>query len=237
MYKRLKFDSKDRDNLFFLSDLHHGHHPNWEIPIWKTRGFSSFEAYNEGLINKWNSACNDASMVFHLGDFIFSDPDGEQFKRLIRRLNFRKLFLFIGNHTSGQRQNYVNHLAERFPDAVTSDGKLNYEVYPLVVPVDGQVGIKEIVFMPTYAEISVGPKTLVLCHYPIASWNEMAKSSFQLAGHSHLKDNVESDENPKGKFLNVGIESLIDFTGGAPIGYRQVEEIMNKKQYVKKGHH
>lgn len=36
-----------------------------------------------------------------------------------------------------------------------------------------------------YAEIEVGDRRLVLCHYPFRSWNGQARGTLDLHGHSH----------------------------------------------------
>jgi len=37
----------------------------------------------------------------------------------------------------------------------------------------------------TYAELEVDGAFLVLCHYPLRSWNRMARDALDLHGHSH----------------------------------------------------
>ena len=39
--------------------------------------------------------------------------------------------------------------------------------------------------MADYAEIDEDGVRLVLCHYPLRSWNRQAKGAWQLHGHSH----------------------------------------------------
>jgi calcineurin-like phosphoesterase family protein len=36
-----------------------------------------------------------------------------------------------------------------------------------------------------YAELELEGAFLVLCHYPLRSWNRMARGALQLHGHSH----------------------------------------------------
>ena len=84
-YKPIKVVCEDRDASFW-SDTHFNHAClHWPIPLWKTRGFSSIEEHNEGLIKRWNSVCTDQTTFFHLGDFIFGVDSKVHFKSIINR--------------------------------------------------------------------------------------------------------------------------------------------------------
>jgi calcineurin-like phosphoesterase family protein len=37
----------------------------------------------------------------------------------------------------------------------------------------------------SYAELALGPRRLVLCHYPFRTWNSMGRGVIDLHGHSH----------------------------------------------------
>ena len=65
---------------FVWSDTHFGHKSeNWDVPLWKKRGFNSIEEHDEGLISNWNKTVSNEDDVFHLGDIMFG-----------ARLNFPK---------------------------------------------------------------------------------------------------------------------------------------------------
>ena len=76
MLKLLKIKG-DESKIFFAGCLHHNHNPDWPIPLWKMRGFNSVQGHDEFQILKWNESCNEDSIVFLLGDTIFSDSTGE----------------------------------------------------------------------------------------------------------------------------------------------------------------
>jgi calcineurin-like phosphoesterase family protein len=52
-----------------------------------------------------------------------------------------------------------------------------------------------------YKELSFNSRKIVLCHYPIESWNNMSHGSIHLHGHSHGKSRQQA-----GRF-DVGVDS------------------------------
>lgn len=51
-----------------------------------------------------------------------------------------------------------------------------------------------------FREIEIGGRRLVLCHYPLRSWNGMAKGSLDLHGHSHGR------MKPLTRQIDVGVD-------------------------------
>ncbi len=236
MFNKLKFKNNP-SNIFFISDLHYNHDPQWDVPLWKKRGFDSLSAHNEGLVRVWNEKCNSDSIVFNLGDVTFSDPEGKQFMELCRRLNFKEMYVLIGNHTSGHRKIYFETLRTFLDGSLGCNGgnEPQFEIYPLKLEIWEN---KNVIFLPEYVEVVVDDKPMVLCHYPLDSWNHMSHNSWMIHGHEH---GSELRSKPftlgAGKILDVGVENLLDLREGAPINYGELKKIMDKKQYVKVGHH
>lgn len=202
MLKTLKF-SGEESNFFFISDLHQGHNREF---LWGKRGFKNLEEHDLANIHNWNSVCSHVSTVFHLGDLIFNDGTGEKFWKLLDRLNFKVLYLLLGNHVSGQRQAYLKVLKEQFPNAIDEiNNNLKYEVYPLEYNINQ---IKKIVFLPQYAEISINSTMLTICHYPIISHNKQNHHSIMLTGHSHSNCPITNKNTGQGMRLDVGVESV-----------------------------
>lgn len=56
-----------------------------------------------------------------------------------------------------------------------------------------------------YKEIKIGETKLVLCHYPIESWNKMRYGSIHLHGHTH--NNISNEVNKIDNRLDVGYDS------------------------------
>ena len=226
MLKPLKIVHPEHD-VWVISDLHIGHNRHFII---EPRQFKTIEEHDESIIHRWNDRLTNRSVVINLGDVVFNDPDGARFKGLMRRLNFATHYLLIGNHTSGHRQVYIETLAARFPDAV-KDGRLEYEVYPLEYYVDDNPN-KKVVFLPEYADISVGGHRYSCCHYPIISHNGLAKFAIGLFGHSHGGCELTNKDTGKGLRLDVGIESF-----GRPINLTEVKRHLAGRDIDSVDHH
>ncbi len=76
-----------------------------------------------------------------------------------------------------------------------------------------------------YTEIQIDKQKIILCHYPIARWRGMNRSTFMLHGHCHSKYQGE------GKILDVGIDSYYKLFGNYDsFSYEEIKEILNNKQ-------
>lgn len=222
MLRPIKITHPD-DQIFLISDTHFSHNRPFII---EPRGFKTMEEHDETLIARWNETCDDNSIIFHLGDFIFNS-DEAGFWTMVRRLNFKHLWIQFGNHLSGHRQAYQAALRFQFPEMVfETDPSVFYEIYPLHVNVDGNPK-RRVSFLPQYVEVSVGKTQLVLCHYAVESWNGMAHGTYMIFGHSHgaLK-NVMSFR------LDVGIENF-----GRPISLAKIKELTKDQKPDVVDHH
>lgn len=211
-YSPVKINAKNHEVLFW-GCMHYGHDPKWDIPIWKRRGFDSSAEHDEALINNWNTKATDKTVGFLLGDTMFGYGGEQKFKTLLNRLNFSQLFLMSGNHTAGWSQT--------FKEAEAST--LN-------------IDNKEIIFVPNYLEAIVNGQAIVLCHYPILSWNGAGKGSWMLFSHVH--GSLVNSElgrlylNKGGKTLEVSVEASV-----YPFTYGEVGSLMRKKDDFKTDHH
>ncbi len=227
MYKIPKFKG-DENFYLFLADAHLNQGcERWDNPLWKMRGFESKEAHLEGFIANWNKVCNDNSMVFHLGDFIFQDPKAENFWSVISRLKFRSLNLLQGNHNSGQRKAYFDVLHKDFPGFEGTDA----EVYPLRVNAGFNTG-RTVIFWPEYLEIYINSTALVLCHYCLAAFNGEADNCIHLSGHSHSNLPMSNKDTGHGKRLDVGFDSF-----ARPISLTEVKAHLAGRQLQILDHH
>jgi len=122
-------------------------------------------------------------------------------ERVLKRLNGHKHLIF-GNHDKTLRKN---------PE--------------LLAHFESVQEFKEI-------DINVKGKAyhIVLCHYPLLTWNRAHHGSFMLHGHCHGNVNHLNEKTAR---LDVGVDVHNYF----PVSIEQVIKIMEKKQYEVIDHH
>ena len=77
-----------------------------------------------------------------------------------------------------------------------------------------------------YLEIVVGKRLWCLMHYPIWSWNDMARGSYMVSGHTH------------GSLPRHG--KAVDMDWGIwrkPLSLQEIDEILSKRDLSKVDHH
>lgn len=74
-------------------------------------------------------------------------------------------------------------------------------------------------------ELGSASQKIVLCHFPLLTWNRAAHGSWMLHGHSH---GSMDERNTKTKRLDVGVDGIARYF---PISLVEVGQIMAKRQY------
>lgn len=69
------------------------------------------------------------------------------------------------------------------------------------------------------------PQKIVLCHYPMESWNCRHYGAYQLHGHCH--GTLNSPSSRYQKRLDVGV----DCWNYTPVSFQQIKEVMDKINY------
>ena len=71
-------------------------------------------------------------------------------------------------------------------------------------------------------------RKVVMCHYPIASWNRMHHGSWMLHGHCH------GTYEGVGRIMDVGVDCHPNFE---PFSFDEVEQYMDTRQFEPVDHH
>lgn len=77
-------------------------------------------------------------------------------------------------------------------------------------------------------EINMEGTKVVMCHYPMESWNGMHHNSIHLHGHSH------GNMPDFGRRLDVGVDATRVY---APMPYREIERKMKNRIIESRDHH
>lgn len=184
---------------FFTGDQHFDHHNEESgkgILLYQkdTRPFKTIEEMNEAWIDVWNRVVpQEGAIVYNVGDILFGGIT--RLRNILERLHFDVLEIIPGNHDSWVKPN-----------------KGRYEI-PLE---SGRL----VVVRPLYHQIKVEDQRVVLCHFPMRSWNASYHGSWHLHGHAH------GSSEPWGKSMDVGV----DTSGGAPYGWPGIQDWMADRE-------
>ena len=181
------------NQIYFTADLHFGH-PNI-LKHSPKRPFSDtvdIVAHDAWLLDLWQSTVAKRDTVYILGDLTFLKS--EEARRLLEKLPGKK-FLIEGNH-DGSIRAYHNYFKE---------------VYQ----------IKEMRFKSTVAPFLKEDFSVVMCHYPMVTWNQKPRGSVMLHGHSHGKLDEYNAQSMDLRF-DVGING-----GLANLHFLTLEDIYN----------
>lgn len=202
--------------IWFTSDTHFYHkaiikYCNRPVPdnyIFDVRdGVDVVAAMNEWLIKRWNEKVKPSDEVYHLGDFAFCGKTRR--KEIIQRLAGIK-YLVRGNHDPDKEDFWKDAGFEWVKD-----------YYKLMVHDVYQDEEDETKFHQYHQPI-------ILCHFPILSWDNMAHGSWHLHGHCH-----GSLPQTKMKRMDAGV----DCNNWYPISYEEVKQIMVMRSIVPVDHH
>lgn len=211
------FKNTETQKIFFTSDLHIGHRQEF---VWKSRGFDSVEEHDESILNNINSIVKDDDILFNLGDLTLNTTI-ERFEDIILKIKCKNMYMFFGNHPNRHYKNvYIPMVKNILGDKYTPES----EIYPL--------RYKNIIYLNHITELILGGQYVVLCHYPLYSWNHMKDGSWMLHGHEHSAVPEHLPDGKYGKILDVGWDYF-----KKPLSFNEIEEIMKNKEIVSVGHH
>jgi calcineurin-like phosphoesterase family protein len=178
--------NKDQ-RLWFTSDTHYNHAnicsatTKWTDHT-NMREFKSLERMNSTLVDRINEYVAQDDILIHLGDWSFGGFDS--IKEFRDRIVCKNVHLILGNHD--------HHIQKNREDCQSLFSSVNKYVE---LNVKWNVGTLEHALM--------NDANFVLMHFPIASWNDMAKGAIHLHGHVHFPVDKRIGY---GKMMDVGVD-------------------------------
>jgi calcineurin-like phosphoesterase family protein len=205
--------------VYFTSDLHFWHS---RIIEFCSRPFASREEMNEALIYNWNQTVKVDDQIYIAGDFSFGSAT--KIQDILKKLNGRKTII-LGNHDYEIRKRCDTWAKDYFEHI--------------------EKGIYNLRLQDPDATRTKGVQHLVLCHFPIGSWEGMHHGAWDLFGHSH----GSYPENPGLRQLDVGVDMMAKLQERKrgipghlpedyrPFTYQEVKDYMATKVFAPVDHH
>jgi calcineurin-like phosphoesterase family protein len=170
--------------LWFTSDTHYNHAnicsatTTWKDPV-TCREFKTLEHMNAVIVGNINEVIGQDDILFHLGDWSFGGF--EQIEIFRKQIVCQNVHIITGNH---------DHHIENNKDNCQSLFSSVNKYLNLIV--------KWNVNTPF-----MGEQRFALMHFPIASWDNMARGAIHLHGHVHFEKNKRIGS---GKMMDVGVD-------------------------------
>ena len=199
----MKLNLNKGQKLWYTSDTHYNHAnicsatTKWADPL-ACREFKSLEHMNAHLVGNINEVVGQDDILFHLGDWSFGGF--EQIQEFRDSIVCKNVHIITGNH-----DHHIENNKEGIQSLFSSVNKyLNLVVkYNIGTPLMDEA-------------------RFALMHFPIASWDNMARGAIHLHGHVHLPFDKRIG---RGKMMDVGV----DGNGLYPIEMSEVLALMDKQ--------
>lgn len=217
MLKTFNFKGPE-DSFWVTSDTHINHNRTF---ILEPRGYKTIQDHDNDIIHQWNQVVKITDTVFFLGDFYLCSNKAEDSLNVIRRLNFSELWMGWGNHNASVKQLYQEEIKSQY-------NLENIEIYPLTKT----IGNKKIIFYGNDLECYINGQHIIMNHFAMRTWHKNGKGSWCLVGHSHANDKEINEHSLNGKILDCGFDNF-----KRPINFREIKNIMNKKNINVTDHH
>lgn len=162
--------------VWFTADIHFGHSNILGFHDRSSLG-KTIEEHDESIIQMWNDTVAKKDTIYILGDIGL--VDGDRLRRILHRLNGNKI-LIKGNH-------------DRIPTYL--EGHFNQITLHKCFKFKASV----------YSEITEDFE-VVMCHYPIVTWENKQRGSVMIHGHCHGSID-KYNTNSKELRVDVGLDS------------------------------
>lgn len=180
----MKLTLNKGQKLWFTSDTHYNHAnicsatTQWSDPV-TCREFKTLEHMNAHLVGNINEMVGQDDILFHLGDWSFGGF--EQIQKFRDQIVCKNVHIITGNH-----DHHIENNRENCQSLFSSVNKY------LDLVVKWNVGTP-----------MMGEQRFALMHFPIASWDNMARGAIHLHGHVHFESRLRIG---KGKMMDVGVD-------------------------------
>lgn len=163
--------------IWFTSDLHFLHkNIRDHQPNRKAVFGDTMVEHDKALLEYWNKTVSKKDTIYIIGDLAFGQMSDKH--KLFHKLNGNKV-LIMGNH-------------DKVPDYLES-------CFNCIST------IKEMVFIPELYPFLKEPFKLVMCHFPLLTWNHKTKGYCMVHGHCHGKLDDFNKESQELR-VDVGID-------------------------------
>ena len=169
---------------WFTSDLHFFHK---NICSFTNRPWKQ-EDNEEALIELWNSQVSAGDEVWNLGDFLFLNNNAEGIEKgfeVVNRLN-GNIRMILGNH---DKEDLFRKLQKDCPSLVSLD-----RLKEIKCVLRDNLGI-------------IGKQKLVMCHYPMLTFNQSHRGAIMIHGHEHGRIHAP------GRVIDVGLDGSLERLG------------------------
>ncbi len=171
-------------DIWLTSDLHADHKNICKYT--ERHKYTSQEHHAEWITDIWNSTVKKQDTVYSLGDFMFTSKY-EIVCDYIAKLNGRKMMI-LGNHCNGRQ------VWNKIRENRDTDSRL------------GSIALVDKLHR-CHIEIEKVKQMFVMCHFPLAVWENQHRGSILLHGHSH------GSYQGLGKTLDVGLDMAYKMFG------------------------
>lgn len=154
------------------------------------RPFKGVDDMDKAIIQRWNEVIPKDGIVFTMGDLSFKGGSG--IDTYIHNLN-GEIYTIVGNHD--KYKDLVN--CKRFKQVT--------DMFDIIVNDD---------------EFDDGNQKLTLTHYPMTTWNQSHRGSWNLFGHHHGSLNL-----PNPVQFDVGVDTHNFY----PYSWQEVKETITKR--------
>ena len=211
--------------LFFTSDLHYFHKRICDFT--ERKKYTNTEQHNQWLIQQLNKTIPVTSdtvkpVTLHLGDMFFSCTNEEAIN-VLSQLNGDWWFV-LGNHDStGKLETVINTVNQM----KGTNHRLLGWYYRLNIVEKSDIKDKKDF-----------KKLVILCHFPIESWDSMGRGSLLLYGHMHsmtIDHHSGQQMRTIPNRLDCGIDNAYKLYGEhRAFSWKEIKQFMNKSGFVYK---